>query len=189
MTRDSLQPDLGTRLREVRLARELRLADVSEATGISASFLSLVESGKNDVTISRLARLCSFYGIGVADLLVPGPIGADGVLRRDEQPHFTSPAEGIEVVALGSTPGATIVPYRVEFDPAARLTERIRSDTEALLVVTEGAIEVTVDEREPIRLEEGDAISLAPGRLLDYRNPDDARPARVLVVVARPGLP
>lgn len=185
MSRASLQPDLGTRLRELRLVRELRLADVSAATGISVSFLSLVESGKNDVTISRLARLCSFYGIGVADILSPSAPDADGVMRRATQPSFSSPAEGMDVAALGSPAGAAFVPYRVEFAPGAHLTERIRTDRDVLLVVTDGAVEVTVDDGEAARLEDGDAIALAPGRLLDYRNPDDARTARALVVVAR----
>ena len=38
---------------------------------ISASFLSLVEKDRSDITIGRLVRLIEFYGISITDLL-PG---------------------------------------------------------------------------------------------------------------------
>src|SRR4051812_28348017 len=53
---------LGAALRGLRRARRLSLQDVAEATAISASFLSLVETGKSDITIGRLVRLVEFYG-------------------------------------------------------------------------------------------------------------------------------
>ena len=62
---------LGGRLKAVRRARRLSLADVSEATDVSASFLSLVENDKSDIAIGRLVRLIEFYGISIGDLL-PG---------------------------------------------------------------------------------------------------------------------
>jgi len=46
--------DLGTRLRALRTERGLSLSQLESATSISSSFLSLVESGKSDITISRL---------------------------------------------------------------------------------------------------------------------------------------
>ena len=62
---------VGAHLHQARRARNLSLADVAEATSISASFLSLVENDKSDITIGRLVRLIEFYGISIADLL-PG---------------------------------------------------------------------------------------------------------------------
>ena len=66
---------LGARLKSVRRARRLSLAEVSEATDVSASFLSLVENDKSDIAIGRLVRLIEFYGISIADLL-PGEGGS-----------------------------------------------------------------------------------------------------------------
>ena len=45
--------ELGARLRQLRRSRGVSLADVAEGTGISSSFLSMVEKGKSDITISR----------------------------------------------------------------------------------------------------------------------------------------
>ena len=55
------QEELGGALRALRRERKLSLGDVSSATGISASFLSLVENGKSDITVGRLMRLAGFY--------------------------------------------------------------------------------------------------------------------------------
>jgi Helix-turn-helix domain len=51
---------LGTKLRSLRLARRLALTEVAAGTGISSSFLSLVENGKNDLTVARLIKLVSY---------------------------------------------------------------------------------------------------------------------------------
>jgi quercetin dioxygenase-like cupin family protein len=161
----------------------LKLADVSEATGISASFLSLIESGKNDVTISRLARLCAFYGIEVADVLPPLPTTAAGVRRRGEHQHFFSPAEGMDLSVLGR--GSVMSLFRVDFEPEAHTTEQISSGREGILVVTEGRVEVSLDDQDPIPLEQGDTLYVSEGRRRGYRNPDPERPATMLVVGAR----
>src|SRR3954471_20515085 len=66
-----LERALGLRLRQLRLARSLSLAEVAQATNISASFLSLVENGRSDVSIGRLTRLVQFYGVSLSDV-IPG---------------------------------------------------------------------------------------------------------------------
>src|SRR3954453_9815199 len=59
--------DLGTRLRALRTERGLSLSQLEAATKISSSFLSLVESGKSDITISRLVRLADFFDVELSD--------------------------------------------------------------------------------------------------------------------------
>jgi transcriptional regulator with XRE-family HTH domain len=44
---------LGGALRELRKEKGSSLVQVADATGISKSFLSLVESGRSDITIGR----------------------------------------------------------------------------------------------------------------------------------------
>jgi predicted transcriptional regulator len=57
--------ELGRRLRAFRATRGLSLANLAKKTGISSSFLSLVEQGKSDITITRLLRLAKFYEVGL----------------------------------------------------------------------------------------------------------------------------
>ena len=59
---------LGGALRALRLQRRASLVEVASATGISKSFLSLVENDRSDITIGRLLRLVNYYGADMADL-------------------------------------------------------------------------------------------------------------------------
>ena len=46
--------DLGTRLRQLRRSRGVSLAEVAEGTGISASFLSTVETNSKVVMVTHI---------------------------------------------------------------------------------------------------------------------------------------
>src|SRR3954451_14814234 len=67
------QAQLGRELRAHRQERGLSLKQVAEATGISVSFLSLVESGGSDITFRRLRRLLRLYGKTPSDVLAGAP--------------------------------------------------------------------------------------------------------------------
>ncbi len=87
------QPALGRRLKALRLNRGLSLKEVGGATGVSSSFLSMVETGRNDLSVGRLMVLADFYGVGLDEVL-PGR-GADRHLAV-RQPDGTD----LDVAAL-----------------------------------------------------------------------------------------
>jgi transcriptional regulator with XRE-family HTH domain len=101
--------EVGRKLRELRLSRGRSLAEVAEATELSPSFLSLVETGKSDISIGRLVRLVQFYGVGLADLL---PTAGDSpeVVRSGERRHVISESEGIDQYLLAPDANRTMMP-------------------------------------------------------------------------------
>ena len=60
--------ELAARLKQLRAEHGLSLSQLARATGISSSFLSLLEQAQSDITIGRLARLAEFYDVELADL-------------------------------------------------------------------------------------------------------------------------
>lgn len=60
---------LAASLKELRIRQGHSIAEVAKATDMSKSFVSLVESGRSDITIGRLLRLVTFYGAKIDDLL------------------------------------------------------------------------------------------------------------------------
>ncbi len=62
----------GTKLRERRLAADLRQADVATAAGISASYLNLIEHNRRNVTPEVMERLAGALGLDRA-ALAEGP--------------------------------------------------------------------------------------------------------------------
>ena len=185
VSRATLQPELGRRLRDERHRRGLKLADVAEATGISTSFLSLVETGKNEPTVSRLARICFFYGLRITDLL-PGSFASPGhALHGGEAPALPLVGEGLTISALAPPGVVQMEPVLVELDPGAGYVEPLAIEVETFFVVLEGALEITVEDGVEL-LAPGDSLYLRAGVVHGLRNPDEGLPARAVAVASTP---
>src|SRR5215212_2430681 len=104
---------LGPALRSTRRSKSLSLNDVAVATGISASFLSLVENGKSDITIGRLVRLVAFYGLALTDLLPAAPPAEADIIRKTEQRTLPSSERGIEFRLLAPDSDGSMMPMIV----------------------------------------------------------------------------
>jgi transcriptional regulator with XRE-family HTH domain len=164
--------ELGTRLRSLRTERGLSLSQLEAATSISSSFLSLVESGKSDITISRLLRLSDFFDVDLGELVEGSRVDrrALEVIRDGEGSVLASSGEGVTVRFLGHSrwqlsprigeygPGATIDVG--EGEPAAR---EIFHHHELFLYVVTGSFEITVPGEEPVKVGRGDAVLVRDG--------------------------
>jgi transcriptional regulator with XRE-family HTH domain len=158
------QEELGGALRALRRERKLSLGDVSSATGISASFLSLVENGKSDITVGRLMRLAGFYDVHVSDLL-PAGAGRDPiVIRASERRHVGSPSEGIDLYLLGPDSERRFLPLLAEFTPEGASAEFLEHEGEEYVYVLEGRISLEVEGHAPVVLEPGDGAYYAADR-------------------------
>lgn len=180
--------DLGRALRAARDERGLSLSEVAEATEISASFLSLVENGKSDITVGRLQRLVEFYRISITDLLPMGSANDSGVIRSSEQTLLHSPAEGIDVYLLVPDMKRTMMPMVLELEPGAELAEHGKHAGEEFVYVMTGVLELELSGVEPSTLEAGDSAYYYGDRQHRFRNPDPERPLRILCVDSPPVL-
>jgi transcriptional regulator with XRE-family HTH domain len=62
---------LGERLRELRSQRRWRLKDLAQRSGLSIPYLSDLERGRTNPSLTTLQTLARAYGISVNDLLSP----------------------------------------------------------------------------------------------------------------------
>ena len=129
---------LGSALRAARTAKSLSSSDVAAATSISPSFLSLVENGKSDITIGRLVRLVTFYGIHLGDLVPVEPAAEPDLVRKSEQGCSRRRPKGS---SSGSSRRACgrVMPMIVEFEPSSHLAEFGRHAGEEFVHVSGGA--------------------------------------------------
>lgn len=180
---------VGSALRQVRNARSLSLADVAEATGISASFLSLVENDRSDITIGRLVRLIDFYGISITDLL---PFSArpdyPEVIRPDERRSLQSPVEGIDIYLLTADTDRQMMPLEVCFKPGARLAEPGRHAGEEWLLVLDGELRLELEGAEARVLGPGDTAYYPAERPHLLSNASETKPLRVVCVDTPPTM-
>lgn len=64
---------LGRRLNSLRKLRRLTLAQVSEATGVAPSQLSMIENGKREAKVSTLQKLSALYGVSFEEVTSSTP--------------------------------------------------------------------------------------------------------------------
>ena len=186
-SRESSTSELGTRLRELRRARGVSLADVADGTGISPSFLSMVEQGKSDITISRLMRLVHWFGVSVADLVQEPNASPVQVVRADRRRSLRLADERISIQMLTPDGQHAMMPVINVYDEGGGMADPTRHDGEEFVHVLEGSIELTVGSGEPIVLEAGDSAYYRSDAPHSFRNAG-AGTARFFGVTTPPNL-
>lgn len=97
----SARSDVGQRIREWRLRRELSQSEVARLAGITQASLSNYENGKRDLPLSTLLGVAQALNVSVGDLLdLPDVIVVrDSVLGRAVEQLQTRVPAGIGAYA------------------------------------------------------------------------------------------
>lgn len=177
---------LGKRIRLVRADRGMTLADVSRETGLSTGFLSQVENGLTNVSLSALYRIAGALKITAPDLLVQGAEPIVSVVRRDEGPWKSSDDADPPQLARALTSTARrrmevrecVVPAGFRSDPPWSHAG------EEILYVLDGTISVELDGHENQTLETGDTIVFVAS--IPHRWVGGHTEARILNIVVLP---
>jgi transcriptional regulator with XRE-family HTH domain len=186
--RSSTPQGLGRTLRALRKERGLSLQDVARETNVSASFLSLVENERSDITIGRLVRLCVFYGVTLAEL-VPLRVAVEEteIVHVEERRLLRSPAEGIDIYMLAPDADRQMMPMILEFEPGAELAEYGRHDEgEEWVHVIEGRLCLILDGSPPHYLDAGESAYYSAERPHRFSNADRGRRLRLVCVNTPP---
>lgn len=154
--------ELAARLKRLRAEHGLSLSQLARATGISSSFLSLIEQAQSDITIGRLVRLAEFYDIEPADLL-NGPPAAPPehvrILRTAPDHMLHSPTEGVDVYDLTCGARWTLLPALSNFRPGGSLEIDDEHEHERMIYILEGTFELAFPGETPTRLRTGEGAT------------------------------
>lgn len=162
---------LGERLKMLRVRRRLGLADVALGTGLSRSFLAMLEAGDSDVSVSRLLRVAEFYGVWISDLV--GSVGPSVEIVRAAEAKRLPVDEGGSVLLLSKQPVRNLQPFLVRLAPGATITGGLSHSGEEFLHCVAGTAELEILDTVHT-LAGGDTASF-PGRLPHtYRNASEA---------------
>ena len=180
---NSEQDDLsrvGPRLRAVRQKRDLTLTAVAEATGISVSTLSRLESGGRKPTIELLLPLARLYGQSLDTLIGTPPTGDPRVHLQPVTRH------GMVMVPLTRRPGG-IQAYKLVLPATERRDpEDLRiHDGYEWLYVLEGRLRLRLGD-EDVVLESGEAAEFDT-HVPHWFGPADARPVELLSLFGKQG--
>lgn len=156
---------LGDYIRSLRKEKNLTLTALSAATDLSPGYLSQVERGIADPSLSSLRRIASALDIP-AMLLLDDPANERAMtIPREKQPIVNIPTSNtVRYRMMTPLPSSEYMPSSLvlEFILAPHsqdFSSPIHHNTEEIVIVTRG--EITVMQRgQPIRLREGDTTIL-----------------------------
>jgi len=175
------QPKLGRRLKALRVSRGLSLKELSAATGLSASFLSMVKTGQNEITVGRLVALADFYEVGLADLIPEREDGGPVVLRRDDRQAIDSPDRQVTTELLASWRGGEMTTGLQRFGAGAEITEAARHDFDEGFYVLAGELMIEFSGESSVVLGEGDSVWFEASRRHRHVNVGE-REAHIITV-------
>jgi transcriptional regulator with XRE-family HTH domain len=158
---------LARNLKALRSRHGLSQAELASATGMSSSFLSLVEQGKSEITIGRLIRLAEFFDVELPDLIGGEPSKPAGhvvVLEANSSNVIHSQQEGVDVYDLSAGTRWNLIATLGVHQSGGAVNVDEPHQREALIFVLEGTFELAFADEAPIRLTRGQgAIYLSTG--------------------------
>jgi transcriptional regulator with XRE-family HTH domain len=177
---------LGERIRRLRLKKSMGLVELGRHTGLSASFLSQLETGRVVPTLRNLARIAMVFSKDLSYFFESEPAAVFRVHRKKDRVRM--PQTGVEpptytFESLGyMVPDRHLDPYFAEFIPLPPQVEpkaHMHPGFEFLYVLG-GELAVRHGDQEAA-LGAGDAVYFDSGTAHSYRCAG-SKPAEALIV-------
>lgn len=165
---------IGERIKRLRLKKSMGLVELGRHTGLSASFLSQLETGRVVPTLRNLARIAMVFSKDLSHFFETEPHTLFRVHRRKERVRL--PQTGVDdptyyFESLGyMVPDRQVDPYFAEFVPLKKSQEvrpHVHSGHEFFYVL-EGGVEIKHGD-QAYTLEPGDAAYFDASTPHSYR--------------------
>lgn len=176
--------DLGDRIRSLRTHQGQSLRSLATRAGISPGFLSQIEHGRANASVSTLRGIATALGLTTADLFGAEDLTASKVLLRADRPEIPTGGSSRKYL-LSRRPLRNLEVYEGELaahegtgDPYTH------GDAQELFLVVAGVVDVVVGDSE-YRLTDGDSIEYSTNVPHTARNAGEDT-ARVLWIISPP---
>jgi len=182
---------LGNKLRQLRLRKKIALTDLGKHTGLSASMLSQLETGKMVPTLPTLARIAMVFDVGLEYFFdsrkrkkLFSVVRAGERIRFPERPDLKVPSYFFECLAFNAQ-GKELQAYLAEFPPREpKDAHEHYHDGSEFIYVVHGSMAVVFQEEEHV-LEAGDSVYFDASEPHTYRGLGEEN-CRALVITTPP---
>ena len=182
---------IGERIKHLRLKKTMGLVELGKHTGLSASFLSQLETGRVVPTLRNLARIAMVFSKDLSYFFEPEP---QKLLRIHKAKVSTRlPLSGVHdptyfFESLGViTPERNLDPYYAEFVPqkaGAEAKAHQHAGNEFLYVIS-GELDVRHGD-DLHRVQEGDGIYFDASTIHSYLCSGDVPATAIIIVTMQP---
>jgi len=158
---------LGSRLRQLRTARRLSLAEVAAAAEISVGFLSAIERSQMSASVGTLRRLARYYRTNILEFFDPAASNPRLVRPADRKVLDAGPGVHMALLAWGNT---VMEPHLFRLKPDAGSGESYAHEGEEFLFVLRGALRIWLAGKE-YHLKRGDSFYFESSTPHRWKNP------------------
>jgi transcriptional regulator with XRE-family HTH domain len=185
---EAINQSLGKRIKAMRIAGELTLADLSVRSGVSRAMLSKVERGEKSPTLPLVVRIAKGLAMPLSQLIgeVPKP-SLVTVIRSHERLSFRDPETGFERWVLSPdhiNNGIELILHRIPPGQSSGNLPPYNSPVTKYITVSEGELTVYVQDR-PYTLKTGDTMHFEVDSSYRLVNHDWTRPCAYYMVIAQ----
>jgi transcriptional regulator with XRE-family HTH domain len=153
------EPNVGLRIRELRIRKGYALRALAERCGLSANAISLIERGKNSPTVSTLHRLATSLQVPISDLFNEESGLKAVYVKKGSGLKYQNDNFIMESLGIG-LPNQQLEPFRITIEAGADTTsDPITHPGQEFVYCIEGEIKYFVDNQE-YRISPGDSLLL-----------------------------
>ena len=146
----------GERLRRLRLKAHRTLKEVSEATGLSISFVSALERGGSGASIASLRLLADTYGTNMRELFGADLEQSSPLVRREDRPAMRwANSVQFEQMATGEK---AMDPSYIRVPPGTGSEGFYSHSGEEFVYVISGTLHVELKDQETYSVGPGDTL-------------------------------
>jgi transcriptional regulator with XRE-family HTH domain len=149
---------IGLRIRELRQQRGQTLEQVANETGLSVSFLSMLERDKVSISVDNLERLAEYFQVHMVHFFRSEAASPVQVTRREDilnSQSLTSQSPA-SITLLSSQPNARMEPLLIVIAPGQQEPHFRNHEADVLLYVLEGEAILLAETGEETALHQGD---------------------------------
>ena len=146
----------GERLRRLRLKAHKTLKEVSEATGLSISFISALERGGSGASVASLRLLADTYGTNMRELFGADLEQSSPLVRREDRPVMRwANSVQFEEMAAGEK---AMDPSYIHVPPRTGSEGFYSHSGEEFVYVISGTLHVELKDQETYSVGPGDTL-------------------------------
>lgn len=177
---------VGNDIRALRKARSMTLVEFATAINRSVGFVSQIERGISEPSISDLRNIASLFDVSLSFFFgdnTGNQPESRHIVRANHRRRLGNPDEGLIEELLSPDLGGSFEIIRSEFAPGAKLPKPQIRETEEAGFVISGTFEIMINETWHT-LHEGDSFRFA-NEWHSWKNKSD-KPAIVIWVISPP---
>lgn len=179
---DEKMDDIHEKIRELRKERNLTLKELSDMTGLSGGFLSLLERGSSSLAITSLKKIADAFNVDITYFFDTPQANKKFHISKSEQKKFWIDSTNNAFIKLsGQFSNRTLESLVVVLEPNQQKEYDDSHAGEEFYYVIKGMVRFTVDGEE-FDVKEGESIHFPSKLPHDYENPEDSESTLLCVM-------